>query len=314
MKTLSRLLFLIPTLFLLTNACAASLEQKGEPYMVKEFTMDGPGNLKVQTSGGSIDVASHQSNTVRVEMHVRVGNKRNPSEEAIREALEDYEIDISKTSNTVSAIASRNSSMSGWFGNSNNTSVSFTVYVPQSISCNLNTSGGSISLAGVKGLQDVKTSGGSLTLQRIDGEMNARTSGGSIRVENYSGVLDAHTSGGSIKLNDARGLLSVYTSGGSITLDNVSGSVEAKTSGGGINANLVALDKHLTLKTSGGSITATIPEGLGLDLDLKGNRVNTRLMNFNGEAEKDRIIGSMNGGGIPVVMSTSGGSVNLQYQ
>lgn len=282
--------------------------------MTKEFTMDGPGNLKVQTSGGSIQVASHGSNMVRVEMHVRVGNKRNPSEDALREALEDYEIDISKSSNTVSAIAKKNSSMTGWFDNSNNTSVSFTVYVPQSISCNLNTSGGSISLEGVSGVQDVKTSGGSLTLKKIEGEMNARTSGGSIRIEEYYGVLNAHTSGGSIKLNEAKGLLSVNTSGGSISLDRVSGSVEAKTSGGGISANLLALDKHLTLKTSGGSITATIPSGLGLDLNLKGNRVNTKLMNFNGEAEKDRIIGSMNGGGIPVVMSTSGGSVNLQYQ
>lgn len=314
MKTLSGLLFLIPSLFLLTNACAAVLEQDGEPYMTKEFNMDGPGNLQVKTSGGSIQVASHGSNTVRVEMHVRVGNKKNPSEEAIREALEDYEIDISQSSNTVTASAQRNSSVSGWFGSSNNSSVSFTVYVPQSISCNLNTSGGSISLEGVNGVQEVKTSGGSLSLKRIEGEMNAKTSGGSIKIEHYYGVLNAHTSGGSIKLNEAKGLLSVKTSGGSITLDNVSGSVEAKTSGGGIKANLLSLDRHLTLKTSGGSITATIPSGLGLDLDLKGNRVNTRLMNFNGEAEKDRIIGSMNGGGIPVVMSTSGGSVNLQYQ
>lgn len=313
MKTLSRLLFIVPAIFLITNACATGFEQTGEPYMTKEFTMEGPGNLKVQTSGGSIQVASHSSNVVRVEMHVRIGNKKNPSEDAIREALEDYEIDISESSNTISAIAKRNSSMSGWFGN-NSTSVSFTVYVPQSISCNLNTSGGSIKLEGVNGVQDVKTSGGSLTLKRIEGEMNARTSGGSIKIEEYYGVLNAHTSGGSIKLNEAKGLLSVHTSGGSISLDNVSGSVEAKTSGGGIKANLLELDKHLTLKTSGGSITATIPSGLGLDLDLKGNRVNTKLMNFNGEAEKDRIIGSMNGGGIPVVMSTSGGSVNLQYQ
>lgn len=313
MKTLSKLLFLLPAFLLLNAACAAGLEQTGEPYRIEEFSMDGPGNLNVQTSGGSIQVASHEGNTVRVEMHVRLGNKRNPSDEAIREALEDYEIDISQSSNTVSAIAKRDNSVSGWFGSSNNSSVSFTVYVPQSISCNLNTSGGSISLEGVNGVQEVKTSGGSLTLKRIEGEMNARTSGGSIKIENYYGVLDAHTSGGSIKLNEAKGLLSVHTSGGSITLDNVSGSVEAKTSGGGIKANLLALDKHLTLKTSGGSITATLPAGMGLDLDLKGNRVNTKLMNFNGEAEKDRIIGSMNGGGIPVVMSTSGGSVNLQY-
>jgi DUF4097 and DUF4098 domain-containing protein YvlB len=127
-------------------------------------------------------------------------------------------------------------------------------------------------------------------------------------------MLHAQTSGGSIRLTDARGTLQVHTSGGSIHLENTGGSIEASTSGGGIHAKVSGLEKYLRLKTSGGSITASIPGGLGLDLDLKGNRVNTKLINFNGEAEKDRIRGKMNGGGIEVVMSTSGGSVNLDYQ
>jgi DUF4097 and DUF4098 domain-containing protein YvlB len=104
------------------------------------------------------------------------------------------------------------------------------------------------------------------------------------------------------------------TSGGSIDIDNVKGSVEASTSGGGIRADVTTLDKYLRLRTSGGSITAVVPTGLGLDLDLRGDRVNSKLVNFNGEAEKNRIKGSMNGGGIPVVLSTSGGSINLEYR
>ena len=48
-------------------------------------------------------------------------------------------------------------------------------------------------------------------------------------------------------------------------------------------------------------------------LDLKGNKVNTRLSNFSGESKNNRVVGSINGGGIPVKLSTSGGSVTLEY-
>ena len=104
------------------------------------------------------------------------------------------------------------------------------------------------------------------------------------------------------------------TSGGSIHLEDIHGSLEARTSGGSIRAEVEELGSFLTLKTSGGSITATIPNGEGMDLDLSGNRVNTKLVNFTGESGKNSINGSINGGGVPVSMHTSGGSVNLDYQ
>lgn len=314
MKTLSRIvLAFLPAIFIMTNACASMQENGGTPYQVKEFNVQEPGNLKVQTSGGSIKVESHNSQVVKVEMYVRHRNKNiGPDDASAREVLENYSIDISQSANTVSAIAEK--SNSNWFSGNNNSSISFTVYVPANMSCDLNTSGGSITLAGVNGTQEVKTSGGSLKLNDIEGDMKAHTSGGSIKINSYAGILNAHTSGGSIKINEASGEISLHTSGGSITIDNVNGSIDASTSGGSIKANLLSLKDQLKLKTSGGSITAVIPAGLGLDLNLRGNRVNTKLQNFNGEAEKNRIRGSMNGGGIPVELATTGGSVNLEYR
>lgn len=299
---------------MITTSCAMALEHSGDPFLSKEFSLNGPGNLKVETSGGSISVASRDGKQVRVEMYVRKGSKRLSQEDAAaREVLENYEIDISQSGNTITATAERKSSFGDWFGG-DNTSISFTVYVPVQMSCELRTSGGSIELEGVNGRQDVHTSGGSLHLTNIEGDMQAKTSGGSIHIENYEGLLDARTSGGSIKMEEAAGELSVRTSGGGIRLTNIHGSVDARTSGGGIEARLLSLTNTLILKTSGGSIRATVPKELGLDLDLKGNRVNTRLHNFDGEVEKNRVKGRMNGGGIAVVMATSGGSVNLDYQ
>ncbi len=305
-------------LLLILTACSiGAFGSDGDPFLIKSFTTDRPGSLKVKTNGGGISVSSRPGYTVRVEMYVRKGSKWiEAGDNMAKEIKEDYDIEISQSGNTVSAVVERRGTSDNWFSwfTSDNVSISFTVYVPEKTSCNLNTSGGSIHLAGVTGRQDVRTSGGSLGLANIRGNMEARTSGGSINIETYAGTLSAHTSGGPINLQDARGEMEVSTSGGSIKMNNVSGSIDASTSGGGIQANVSSLTKYLKLKTSGGSITATVPSGLGMDLNLKGNRVNAKLVNFNGEAEKDKVIGSSNGGGIPVVMATSGGSVNLEYR
>lgn len=312
-KNTKSLLRAIPMVLLIAIAftsCSKALAN--DPYLKKEFTISTPGELEVETAGGSIDVSSHNGNTVKVEMFVRKGGRvLSAGDKDAAEALEDFDIEIEKNGNKVIAIAERDGS--NWFGN-NNVSISFKISVPRQISCDLNTSGGSISLTGVTGEQNVRTSGGSLNLEDIKGDMEAKTSGGSINVSDYAGVLEAGTSGGSINLRNAKGSLDLSTSGGSINLSDIQGSLVASTSGGGIKVNLSSLEKQLKLSTSGGSITAIVPSGLGLDLDLKGNRVNTKLSNFDGEVEKDRIIGSINGGGIPVVMSTSGGSVNLEYR
>ncbi len=52
-----------------------------------------------------------------------------------------------------------------------------------------------------------------------------------------------------------------------------------------------------------------MPLNKGLDLDLRGNKVSIDLKNFDGRMEKDRVQGSLNGGGIPVKLSASSGSV-----
>nr|WKN35816.1 hypothetical protein K4G66_25950 [Tunicatimonas sp. TK19036] len=286
-----------------------------EPYLTKSFTLNGRGDLLVKTSGGSIEVTGQSSNQVEVNMYVKKNGSwggwfGSKDDEDLSEYLEDYEIEIDQQGNQIIATAKRKGS--GW-GN-NNLSISFKVKVPRDISTDLSTSGGSISLADLEGSHEVSTSGGSLNFDHVTGTTEARTSGGSINVDDYQGTLDAKTSGGSIRVYDSEGNLAVNTSGGSIVLDDVRGSVEAYTSGGSIRADIRSLEDQLTLKTSGGSINAVIPSGLGLNLDLAGNRVNTELQNFTGRSEKNSIQGSINGGGIDVTMRTSGGSVNLDYR
>jgi len=298
-------------LFLLVQSFSNQILAKkasDDPYLTKSFNLSS-GDLFVSTSGGSIRVEGGNANSVKVEMYVK-SNKHSDSK--IKEMLEeDYEIRIEKSGSRIEAVAKKVSKNWSW----NGISISFVVYTPENFACDLNTSGGSLKISGVSGRNhELKTSGGSITAEDMSGDLEARTSGGSITVKDFVGELDAKTSGGSIKLSNIKGDIDVSTSGGGITIDDAQGAVYASTSGGSINADISKLEDQLVLKTSGGSVRATIPSGLGLDLDLRGNRVNTSLNNFSGESKSDRVNGTVNGGGILVQLSTSGGSVNLNYQ
>ncbi len=302
---------ILAALFLTVSLIATdSLAKKrlDDPFLTKSFNLSS-GELFVSTSGGSIRVEGSSASKVKVEMYVK-SNKHSDSK--MREILEeDYEISIEMIGSRVEAIAKKTGKSWSW----NGISISFVVYTPKDFACELNTSGGSLYISGVSGRShELKTSGGSITGEDMSGNLDARTSGGSITIRNFVGDLDAKTSGGSIKLEDIKGDIEATTSGGGIRISDVQGEVYATTSGGGINANITKLDNRLVLKTSGGSVRATIPSGLGLDLDLRGNRVNTSLSNFSGESKSDRVKGTVNGGGILVQLSTSGGSVSLDYQ
>ena len=50
----------------------------------------------------------------------------------------------------------------------------------------------------------------------------------------------------------------------------------------------------------------------GMDLDLDGNRVKIpEIKNFSGKIEKDRVRGSINGGGIAVSMDANSGGIYI---
>ncbi|EAZ79674.1 DUF4097 family beta strand repeat-containing protein [Algoriphagus machipongonensis] len=300
--------------FLLFFASVQQVSAKvfADPYLTKEFTLNGKGNLDVETSGASIAVTGVSGNQVLVEMYVkRNGKTIESSDPEVEEFLEAYDLDISKSGNTISVKVKKKSS-SIW-RRGNNLNLSFKVQVPTDISSDFQSSGGSISMSGLAGDQRIATSGGSIRIENASGTVVSKSSGGSFSLNDFDGEVDIQTSGGSVKIDGLEGELKINTSGGSVTLEDISGSIDANTSGGSIRAKLLGVDDDLSFRSSGGSISAIVPSGLGLDLDLRGGRVNSKFVNFDGEVKKDMIVGKMNGGGYLLSMQSSGGSINLEF-
>jgi DUF4097 and DUF4098 domain-containing protein YvlB len=289
------------------------------------------------------------STSPRVEVFVTGnGKNRNLSNDQIKSKLEnDYDLTVAVENGTLTATAKSKHRITNW---SNALSISFHIYAPSSVSTKLNTSGGNIQLSGLSGTQDFATSGGNLELNQLSGKIKGRTSGGniylknckdelnlstsggnimgksssgqihlstsggSIQLKDLDGNIDASTSGGNVEAESIKGELAAHTSGGNVSLQKLNCSVKTSTSGGNIDVSIETAGKYVSISNSGGQVRLSIPKNTGMDLKLTAVKISTQnLQNFNGTNSKDKIIGTVNGGGIPVMVDAGGGNLDVNF-
>lgn len=319
-------------------------------YLNKPLVNESIQYVEAKTSGGSIEVFGGNGGNARIEVYVSMnGHHMELSRQELEEKLnEDYELTVSASNQHLTAIAKPKEKTINWKRALN---ISFKIYLAEKVSTDLSTSGGSIALSDISGVQDFKTSGGSLSLKKISGKITGKTSGGSISVsdskddldlrtsggsivaENCSGKIELHTSGGSLDLRELSGDivattsggsvngkmitgdLKAHTSGGNVNLHELSCSLEASTSGGHISAEITKAGKFISLSNSGGNIDLEVPKNTGYELKLYAEKIVTEsLANFNGSTKEKRIEGTLNGGGIPITVDAGGGKINLSFR
>lgn len=321
---------LIAILVSLLSFCGFAQDDK-IPTITKTFELNQPGILNAKSSGGGIKVRAHEQGTVEVQVFIRKnGQILSPSDPMVADVLEDINLEIEQNGSIITAIAERKSNFNIW----RNVGISLTIKVPSKMSCNVSSSGGGLKISGVTGTHNFSSSGGSVYLENTTGNTKAKSSGGKVHATNHKGDIHLSSSGGGVSLDEAYGSVYAHSSGGGVKLTNIHGGVDAgssgggvrvsgeceyvkaKSSGGSVRVNISNLSKELYLQSSGGGVEAIIQNGdkLGLDLDLSSSRVNIDLHNFSGQAEKDRVKGTMNNGGIPVYMHASGGNVNVLFE
>jgi DUF4097 and DUF4098 domain-containing protein YvlB len=339
------------TLFIVACQSVVVLAQENKaPYLTKSLANNAINSVVVSTSAGGIQVSGKSGETARIEVYIRGNNGRELSKEDIQKRLaEDYDMNISVNGHELSAIVKTKHNFSNW---RKSISISFKIYVPQQVSTNLKTSGGGIELDNLKGNETFATSGGGLQIDKLSGTIHGHTSGGGIEVSNSNQEIDLTTSGGGInarncsgniklitsggglELNDLKGHIIAHTSGGGVAGRNIEGelitgtsgggidlkgmscSLEASTSAGNLDVEMKQVGKYLKLSASSGNIDLSLPIKQGLDLNLRAESVNqhpSKINGFSGDWSKNRINGSVNGGGIPVDAIASSGNINVKY-
>jgi len=319
---------LTPVLLLAT--CLAVCAQT-EEHLNKQFTAQPGGKLIVDVDFGSISVNTHDSSEVTVEVLRKVMRATKEDEE---EFLTEHPVTIEQDGNNVTITSRGPSRNNGPSRGKQQTEAKYTVTVPARFDARLKTAGGAIAVSDLTGEVKASTSGGELKFMQIhgllegnttggairlagcEGEQRVKTMGGGVTVSEGSGSFDGATLGGPVTVKDFRGPVQVKSGGGGITVENVAGKVDGKTSGGTIAASFAApLADEVKLATAGGGVTLRVPENAAFDLDASssGGNVSSDLsVDTEGKPSRSRLKGPVNGGGKPVVLHTSGGSIQVR--
>jgi hypothetical protein len=308
-----------------------------ETRIERTLRLDPGGEFRLDASAGSVTVTG----SPEAGAHVVVTSRRSDIERL-------FDLDFQERPGAVEVTARRKRRL--LFDVRNYGSLHFEVRVPARTRLVIDTSGGSIRVAGTRGdadletsggsvnatdlagTLDVSTSGGSVGVDRLDGDVRAATSGGSVRVREVTGRVElqssggniegnglggpvrARTSGGSVELREIGADVDAHTSGGSIEISGAHGRVNAESSGGSIRADLSdGNEAGGTLETSGGGILVKLDPKANLEIDASGGPVTVGVpVRVQGEISRRQIKGTLGSGGKTLRLHASGGSVRVE--
>lgn len=221
------------TLLGVIGACAllvvASFSMAKPATLKRSFDVEQGGSLFIDSDAGSIEVSTHNRDTIEVEVDKRGRN------------ADDFTVTMDQSGDDLKIYGKKSSG--NWFSGFS-LDVHYKVVVPTRYDVHLRTGGGGIEVANLTGDIDAHTSGGGIRVGDIIGDVDVRTSGGSIKVGEVAGNLKAHTSGGSITAKITKQPTedsALTTSGGSVTAylaPGIAVDLEARTSGGSVSSEI----------------------------------------------------------------------------
>jgi DUF4097 and DUF4098 domain-containing protein YvlB len=166
------------------------------------------------------------------------------------------------------------------------------------------------------------TSDGSVELSNLEGEVGLTTGDGDVTLDHVSGNLRLKSGDGHVRISDAKGALEARTSDASLSVDGAFHALTLRTSDGTLDLNLhkgTQLTEASSIQSSDGSVTVHLPQGFAADLDVhtSDGHVDCALPltmdhYHSNDGEKHELHGRLNGGGTPLTIHTSDGSVRIE--
>jgi TonB family protein len=193
------------------------------------------------------------------------------------------------------------------------------------------TGGGNIRAARIKGTANLQTAGGNIAVGEAGSYVGVHTAGGQIDFGEVHGSVHAQTGGGGIRMMYVSGPMEVVTSGGSICLTRVANAIHAETGEGKITAWInpeenergrMRLPGPSQLASRTGDIVVFLPRNISMTIDATidtGGPARIEAdpsLPLNIQARPDgpvHAMATLNGGGAPLKLHTTGGKIELQF-
>lgn len=130
-----------------------------------------------------------------------------------------------------------------------------------------------------------------------------------------SAVLRLHNTNGEVSVTGTTGQLNAQATNGAVKASGVSGEILAHTTNGAVVVELAALTAKVSLETTNGGVSLTVPDDAKADVSASctnGGISVTGLKLETTESSRRRIEGKLNGGGTMIDLRTTNGGIRLR--
>jgi DUF4097 and DUF4098 domain-containing protein YvlB len=270
----------------------SAIAQDAEHSWSKTYPVTGKPALTLETSDASVQI--HSCGDCR-EIRVRA--------EVVGQKLTDYRLEENQNGDHVYFLFKEKPQM-GIHISWHKVQTRVTVETPTELTLDARTSDGNLDLAGLRGDIALKTGDGNVTLDQISGKLRVESGDGHVNITNAAGALEARMSDGNLNVDGSFETVKLRTSDGQLDLKLRAGT---------------KLTEASTIQSSDGSITLHLPQDFAADLDVhtSDGHVNCALpltMDHyqSSGSEGHALHGRLNGGGTPLTIHTSDGSVRIE--
>ena len=318
----------VALLVLGSTACSLEAQTRPEGMFERTLTVGGPVTLDIRTGSGSIEIHSGPANSVRIVGRVRGGRSRFFDDDDVEERVRQIETapPITQDGNAVRV---------GPVGNDRlyrNISISYDVTVPVETTLQSRTGSGSQTITGLSGPVSVSTGSGGVVLRGIQRDVRASTGSGRMQIEDV-GSFVGHTGSGGITASAVRGAVDARSGSGHIDVRQTGeADVSVVTGSGGIDVIGARRAVHARagsgtieiegrpagnwdVETGSGGIRIDFPEDSAFNLNVRtgsGSINTTHPLALLGTMSRNRLQGTVRGGGASVDLSTGSGSVRIE--
>lgn len=273
-------------------AAMPSLAQDADHFWTKSYPVTGKPTLNLETGDAGLQISScGECREIRIKVET----------EGIK--LSDYLLEESQAGDQVHFLFKEKTRI-GVHVTWHKTQTKVTVETPAELTLEARSSDGSVSVSGLNGDLALTTSDGSVTADHLSGKLRVKSSDGHVAITESTGALEARTSDGNL------------------TVDGVFNAVVLHTSDGQLEVRLrdgTKLSEPSSIEASDGPVTLRVPQGFAADLDIHtsdGHVDCTLPLTMDHYDSKEggghKLHGKMNGGGTPLTIHTSDGSVKIE--
>jgi DUF4097 and DUF4098 domain-containing protein YvlB len=296
---------------LAATSCLAidAQSQRAEGSFSRTLTVSGPVDLDVQTGSGDIEVRIGEAGTVQVQARIRAwALNGSDAMERVREVEADPPVE--QSGNTI-RLGLRRDGRWDW----NQVSISYLVTVPSDTRLRTRTGSGDQLLPGVQGDVDASSGSGELRIGNVGGSVRATAGSGDITVAGSVGGVEARTGSGDVVVSGAgAGRTGIGTGSGDVRVTGVRGPLSLHTASGSIEVEGTPTAPW-NVAASSGDITVVMNGSPAFDLvasSSSGRIESDAPVTVSGRLSRRALRGQVRGGGPPVAISTSSGSIQIR--